>query len=461
MGNRKRTDTNYRREIAKHFFLSGYDLGNGLNVKHYFHQYSRMLTWSKDELEVWRVEKLKKLLIHAGSTIPFYKQRFQEAGFDPFSVTIISDLEKLPPLTRQDIQEHREEMTDLSCIDGKKIFRGLSSGSTGKPVRFIQDKQAFSSGKAAILLGWTLGEYKIGMRGMHIWGNSHFVKHSWTRVSSKIKSWVFNQVKFPAYKLYEKGTLFNLYQTFRKGNFDYLDGYTNAIYLFAHFLMREGLEVPRVKCVMTTAENLHAYQRHVIEEMLGPVYDEYGCREINGIAFQCRYCQQYHVISPKAIVEFEPSVSQTGEASLLITDLENYVMPLIRYKNGDMGRPGTAACSVPFDMIGSISGRESDMLQLADGRHWVVPSFFGASLLNDIRDLKHYQVVKTGARQVVINLVVGDAFDESDLSKLDSYLNDYLGDALTWNVNIVDNIMPDKNGKYKLLVDKTKVDKCD
>jgi phenylacetate-CoA ligase len=423
----------------------------------YLNEFEKAKNFSQDELVHYQLKKLRKLLSHAEKNVPFYKQRFSEAGFSPNSINHPDQLKQIPPLTREDLQNHWKNIIP-SNYNTQKLSKGSSSGSTGLPVTYFKDSIANSAGQAANFLGWTLSGWSMKMKGLHIWGNPSTVNKEWKRLSSRIKAKVFGHHKFPAYKLSEGKNFRLLYDLINNEKYDFIDGYTNAIYLFADYLKQNNLELKhKIKYVLTTAENLQDFQRKTIEEHIAPVYDTYGCSEINGIAYECEKCNSYHIIDPHVYQEFRDAVDNFGSRELIITDLDNYAFPLIRYKNDDLGIPKQEEhdCEIPFTQIKSVSGRQSDIIKLKDGGTLSVPSFFGSMLLKQINGLKQYQIEKIAEDLIYIKFVKTSEFREEDHQKIKSALNEYLGTKLNYKIRFLDKLESSTTGKFKLLVDKT------
>lgn len=434
------------------------DLAKGQVTLDYLRRYERLLRSPREEVVAYQAERLRALLLHCQENVPFYRRRFREYGFSVQGFRGPEQLAELPPLTRQDLQEHWQEIIAENYA-GRKLSAGSSSGSTGQPVFYRKDSKATSAGQAAHLLGWSLSGWRMSMKGLHIWGNPTTVNEEWGRLSSKLKARIFRQHKFPAYKLHDGTRLQDLYELICREKYDYLDGYTNAIYHFADWMKNNRLSFSHpVRYVLTTAENLHGYQRRTIEEAIGPVYDTYGCSEINSIAFECCECHLYHVIDPHVFVEFGNSVDEYGNSELYITDLDNYAFPMLRYRNGDLAvaADGTEpGCSVSFSGIKAVSGRETDIISLPDGGMLSVPSFFGSMLLKKVNGLKQYQVEKLEDDLLCINLVKTDSFSDDDMAIIESALREYLNGRIRYMVKFVDRIEVSGTGKFKLVIDRT------
>lgn len=441
-----------------------YDLIKRRSTYNFLYEFLDILKYSKKEIDQYRLHKLKKLLIHAYENVPFYKDRFKQSGINIYEFNSLADLQTFPVLTRQDLQNNWESIISLK-EKKNKLSRGSSSGSTGYPVTYYKDSQATSAGHAALYLGWSFCGWDFGLKGMHIWGNPSTVNNEWKRLSSKIKAKVFALHKFPAYQLTD-GHMFDvLNDRIEKKSYNYLEGYTNAIFLFANYLGRKNKSLKRkLDFVLTTAENLQDFQRQTIEKNLGPVFDFYGCSEINGIAFQCKQCGDYHVIEPHVFVEFGKQVDEFGGREIYVTDLDNYAFPLIRYRNDDIAIPSDNtghSCTIPFERINKISGRQSDILTFPDGGALSVPSFFGSMLLRKINGITQYQVEKIKDDTILINFVTTDDFKKNDLDIIKDALKEYLQNRIKFEIKFVNKIDVSANGKFKLLIDKTKNDQTD
>ena len=442
--------------IAKSAFFVN-DRMSGLRVGQYLTTYSHLLNSGRDQVETYQIAKLKKLLIFAYEKVPFYKSRMDDSGFDPNRFKYLDDIDKLPPLTREDLQENQKALS--SSKDTARFKQGSSSGSTGQPVIYYHDQHSLSAGVAAQYLGWGFSGWKFGMKGLHIWGNPRVVNVEWKRLSSRLKAKLYRHHKFPAYELTENNNYKKLADILSKEKYDFIDGYTNAIYLFAKYVKEQELKVPRLAYIFTTGENLQDFQRAVIEEVLGPVYDGYGCGEIKGIAYQDSKADSYYIIDTHVVVRFNKDVKgEDGSRALLITDLDNYAMPLINYQNNDLGiEEKLHSNGLPLTRLSRISGRISDIIDLPSGGNLVVPSFFGSMLLKQVTGIKNYQVEKVQKDKIIIKLVTTKSFSTSDSEKVKSSLREYLKDKIKWEIEYVDSIAVEKNGKFKLLIDKTSV----
>jgi phenylacetate-CoA ligase len=446
-----------RRCIADKIGLTLYDRLKNTTIREYFSFYKQTLNWSSDRIKEYQLIKLTKLITHAYSNIPYYRKLFDDNNISPEIIKDYENFKKVPYLLRDDIKNNLKELTPIDT-NLKHVYRGSSSGSTGKPINYYIDNNSLSAGRAAMYVGWSFAGWNLGDKGLHIWGNPRVVKEQWKKTSSIIKEIIFNHYKYPAYKLTDYGQFNELIRLIKSGKYTFIDGYTTAIYLLANYVKENNLTLNKFGDVLTTAETLQDYQRVIIEETLGPVYDGYGCSEIEGVANQCIICKNYHIIDPHVIVEYENSIEGQDESKeIVVTELDNYIMPFIRYKIGDMAIKTNNNCEINFSSLKKITGRSSDIIRLPGGGNLVVSSFFGAALMRKMGDnIKQYQIVKTRPDKLIVKLSVNDSFKNEDRNQINRYIDEYLQDKIQYEVQIVDRIDISATGKYKLLIDETR-----
>lgn len=426
-------------------------------VRTYLNLYYNSLSWSKDEVENFQVGKTQQLLEYAYNNTAFYKKRFNEAGFNYKKFRYLDQLKEIPPLRRKDLQENLDNIISKE-MDLTKCMRGSSSGSTGTPIIYYQDFNALSAGKAAVIFCKMLGGYKLGDKWLNIWGNPTAVNVEWKKLSSKISKFMFNEIRYPAYRLTSDNEFRLLTDYLIKNKPVFIYGYTNAIYLLSEYLKKNSIEVNFVKGVFTTAENLHEYQRKNIEGYLGKIYDQYGSSEINGVACETLHREGYLILAPNVYVEFGDIVDlENGSRKLIITNFYNKILPFIRYENGDLAVPSEDKNEnkIKFPGLKSVQGRVSDIIKLADGGSLVVPSFFGSRMLKNINGIIQYQVIRKKADSIEVNLITSNEFKEEYKEIILETLQEYIPGELHYELVFNHPTIISKNNKFKLFVDLT------
>src|SRR5262249_30118947 len=145
-------------------------------------------------------------------------------------------------------------------------------------------------------------------------------------------------------------------------------GHAYSVYLLADYVRSAGFTDIRPTGIITTAMVLHSWQRQVIEDVFAcPVTNRYGCEEVSLIACECEQHQGLHVNADGVYVEIlrNGSPAAPGEpGSVVVTDLTNRAMPLIRYQVGEVGAGAgrTVLCGRGLPLLDRLEGREADFV---------------------------------------------------------------------------------------------------
>ncbi len=421
------------------------DFVKNLKVNEYYKFFTSTSNWNRRQIEEYQIKQLKNLLIYAGENVPFYKKRFTLCGFNPKSFTCINYFKKIKPLTRSDLQQNEEELV-ANDFDPQKCIKSSSSGTTGTPVSYYHDIDAESAGIASGYALYYMVGWKPGRRGIHIWGNPESIK-KWSRLTSKAKRKLLNQRFIPAPLLNEYSNFPAIIKQLIRFKPEFIDGYSCAIYYLASYLLEKKIEIPRPKMIFSTAENLLDYQEEIIEEAIGPVSDLYGCGEINGIAMRPAGSDKYYLMEPHVLVETEKR--DDGFMDILVTDLNNMTMPLIRYKLGDLIEElheGNDNNPFSFKFFKKVVGRSIDIINLGNGRKILPVSLVGGTFMRKFEAIKRHKVVWNGS---FLNFIF-ETNSDVDLNTLRSMIKKTLQPYdVEFKIKLVDKIMPSRNGKFK------------
>jgi phenylacetate-CoA ligase len=227
---------------------------------------------------------------------------------------------------------------------------------------------------------------------------------------------------------------------------------TNLEAILRHCTER-GLRIPRLLEARTLAESLSPQQRALCTEVWGiPVTDIYSAREAGYIALQCPDAMHYHVQSENVVVEI---VDERGRACLpgeegrvLLTVLNNFAMPLVRYEVGDIAVPGAAcACGRGLPVIERIAGRVRNMMTLPDGRrHWPV---FDDAIFGAIELITQYQVVQASLRKLELHVVARRALTDAERETIRDRFGARLHRDFEIELIVRESIARGPGGKYE------------
>lgn len=421
------------------------DLFQRTSARKYFNFYKTTLQWNRDQVKEYQLKKIKDLISYALKKVPYYANTLGGQNFDERDIKSLDDLKHLPILTREKIQKHLKNLisTDFKVED---LEKSSSSGTTGIPIEFYQDKESASAGTAAGYFAWSLSGWSPGHKTLHIWGNPTTVAY-WNKTRSKLKRYLKNQQNLASTEFLDDKNLDKIYSFIKSQSFSTIDGYTTAIFELAKYIEHNHLNPLDVKQVFTTAENLLDYQKKVIEENVGPVSDLYGCGEINGIAVQPIGKSKYFIIDPHVVVEVENTFEDYK--NIIVTDLHNRAMPFIRYKVGDLIDDVYEPSSddiFNFSYFNRLFGRESEIIELPNGKKLLPISIVGGTLFRKIGGIIKHKVVWDG-KQISFLFETSNDFNFEKAQAL--IQQEFKIFQVPLQIKRVEAISPGKSGKYK------------
>jgi phenylacetate-CoA ligase len=242
-----------------------------------------------------------------------------------------------------------------------------------------------------------------------------------------------------------------------------LFGYPSAFAHIARHAQEHGIRLDDlgIKVAFVTSERLYDHQRELIQRVFGcPVANGYGGRDAGFIAHQCP-AGSMHLTYEDIIVEIvdgEGHVLPAGESGeIVVTHLATRDFPFIRYRTGDIGVLDDQPCSCgrTLPLLKSIEGRSTDFLVAKNGT-----VMHGLSLIYIVRDLpgvRQFKIVQESLDLTRILLVTDAAFDTAHLPDIERGAKARLGEEVTVEVQLVDEIPPEKSGKYRYVVSRVEI----
>jgi phenylacetate-CoA ligase len=337
----------------------------------YYRGLSKAPFASRAELLEAQRRKLNELLVYCGSHVPFYRELFATRGLDPRAVSDVETLRERGIFTSKAIVRSAGESILSTEFPKEELHNSATSGSTGTPVLFYMTHDNWCLRMAVKYRSEDFIGKPLGTPATMIWGH----KPGQTR-SARLKNslyWAFQNYQFiSAFDIGEDRLIEGLSSIRRFGS-RFIESYVTVVYLMARLIEKYRLSPPKLDGIIAGAERLYDFQKEQIERSFAcPVFNRYGCTEFSNVATECERREGLHVNVDNLWVEVvddedRPVTDAVGD--IVITDLSNRAMPLIRYKIGDKGVMTNAACSCgrSFPMLREIVGRVSETLKTADG----------------------------------------------------------------------------------------------
>ena len=411
------------------------------------------------ELQVWR---LQRLLWHAYAHVPYYRRLFVDHGLHPRDITTPEDLQKLPMLGKADVSSNLFMDMFADTHTKSEMHRIATSGSTGQPFVTYVDRQQLEIRFASTLrsLEWT--GWRIGDKQARLWHQTLGMNR--TQVArERIDAALLRRTFIPAFELTDAG-LADLAKQLNRSRPVLIDGYAESLNFLALYLQNGGTLDFEPRAVLSSAQMLTKDTRQHIETGLGAkVFDKYGAREFSGIAYQCGHSDDHHVLDESYIVEVlkEGRPALPGEAGeVVITDLNNFSVPLIRYRIGDLAvaadNSEVCPCGRGLSRLGEIQGRTQALVHCANGR-WLPGTFFAHFFKEYAHLVQFFQVVQHEHGSMTLRIVKGAHWTRPAWDGLEKHLRDYVGNSDVV-VEYVDEIPLLATGKRTPVVSTVRVD---
>jgi phenylacetate-CoA ligase len=236
-----------------------------------------------------------------------------------------------------------------------------------------------------------------------------------------------------------------------------LYGHAHSLFILAEALAERGVAL-RPRGIVATSMMLLEHERALIERVFAvPVTDRYGCEEVSLIGCECGEHRGLHLNLEHVHVEFlrdDGTACAAGEdGRIVVTELINLGMPLLRYELGDRGVPSDRRCPCGrgLPLMARVTGRVADFLRALDGSRVAGISLIERTLTR-LPGLAQLQLVQEARERLVVNLVPGPGYGEETAAALIAALRDALGAGMQVELRSVERIPQERSGKYRFSI---------
>ncbi len=414
---------------------------------------------SSTEIQNLQWQRIKALLSHAVTNSPFYSGLYRKLGIDISNINNMHDFTSLPVISRSDVVDNFEQM-HATNFKGKLLFKS-TGGSTGVPVRLALDRKSYEWRTAVAQRGYSWANCEIGKHTLYIWGVDVGKQPFKKALKTRLYHSLLNRKMFNCFNL-DDDEMLRCVEYINHKKPTGIVSYTTGIYNLAQFISKNNipLNTNTVKSIVTGAEKLFDYQRELIESVFkARVFNTYGCREFMLLASECEKHEGLHVNSDSVLVEIlvdgKPAKpGETGE--LVITDLHNYGMPFIRYKNGDLATQSANICSCGrgLPLIEDIDGRKTDIIVAFNGTK--IPGIYFPHLMKEISEIKKYQVIQKSRSEIEVKIVQQLPISDEKIQFLRDEIQNVVGREVNIKFNFVDDIPLNASGKFRVAISEIK-----
>lgn len=396
---------------------------------------------SAEALHEQQNQQLGALLDHARRHCPFYQDRLPDT---------IGRWHEIPLLTRADLQMHADAIRASAFPPAHgKTFEIATGGSTAEPVTVQRT--------ALTQLFWQAATLRD-----HLWHRRNLsatmaiIRQFPEPVdSTKPGRWGGILRSGLAWHLPISTNVETQLRWLQDVNPNILLTYPANLDALLTHTHREGITLARLREVRTVSGTATTALRERCQEVLGaPLTDLYSAQEVGVIAMQCPDSHLLHVQSEHLLVEVLDEMGQPcreGEiGQVVVTDLHNFAMPLIRYALRDWAEVGPAcSCDRGLSTLRRVMGRTRNMAMSPEGkRFW--PVLDTKRMLEAIPHLRQYQFEQTAVNAITARLVCALAPSPEQLQKFQATLEQMLGHTYRWAWELRETPLPlSASGKFE------------
>jgi len=397
------------------------------------------------ELHAYQRAKLRSLLTHCVSSVPFYKHVLAGSGAnltvdDPFEI-----LSLFPVVDKSTLRENYDGFLAEGSAKKFRTKMAQTGGTTGAPLKFLKDSECRSAINAAVLRAFEGYGVSQNDRKLIVWGKRIAGSNLKERARLMVQMSLDNSRYVDAFRV-SQNSFESLKRIFERFQPRMVYGYCQATFEIARLFMKNHYSYP-LKAVVTTVEPLFPHHRQMFKYVFGcDTYDQYGSVEVSAIGFECIMHEGLHVTEERCVVE------AGKDGVIILTDLDNKVFPFVRYMNGDVIEldPKPCLCGLNSKRIKKLLGRVGDVIIGLNGNR-LHPEFF-THLLNETgisyrRNLLKYQVFQLSERRLEWR-IVSDNLDEDETAILLAQLQRYLGE-MDFVITNVPDISVGRSGKFQ------------
>ncbi|EOZ95652.1 putative capK protein, putative [Indibacter alkaliphilus LW1] len=433
--------------LLKNFLLPFGDkfLGGGLPKK--IKNLRKLSQLPKGELMTLQKNKLNEILKYALLNSPYYQALNISPSDDPVQL-----LSEFPILDKQTVREKIDQLVTVKSLHGLQAV--MSSGSTGPPSKVYFNKEEMAATRAVQLTWWSWAGYEYGNSILQTGVNLNRSREK------RLKDLFFRTKYIEALKHNEQEILEEL-EGLRKAPKDHYVAYASSLYLFAKTALENSILDIKFKSVISLGEKLLPNFREVIEKAFHcKVYDTYGSSEGLMVASQCSH-GSYHVMTPHVyleIVDEKGNEVEPGEMGrVLLTGLDNFTTPLIRYEIGDLvikSKKGKCDCGLDLPMIEEVLGRTTEFLKTPENKYITVQTV--VRVLKFFPDVEQFTLIQKERNKFQLQYIASHELSESSQRNVQQSFNTLFKEDLIFEFKLVEKLPRSKSGKFQLIINDVK-----
>ncbi|MBK9085333.1 MAG: phenylacetate--CoA ligase family protein [Sterolibacteriaceae bacterium] len=438
--------------LSRHVFFPLWEVKDGAHRGQYLAELSASQWQTAEALRKQQWEHLREIVRYAGRNCPFYAQRFAAAGIDD-NLKDWQDFRRIPLLSKNEIRDNTDALISRE-FKRSELVEARTGGSTGTALTIFADRRFQELRNSAAMRSDQWAGWEIGMKVAAIWGNPPVADS----LKAKLRNLLLDRYIYLDTMDIREASVGRFVEQWRRERPQVLFGHSHSLFILATLLEKLGVSDLRPRGIISTSMQLLDPERQVMERVFGcRVTNRYGCEEVSLIACECERHDGLHLNMDHVAVEFlrdDGSQAEQGDdANIVVTELVNRGMPLIRYRVGDMGVPTDrqCACGRGLPLMSRVTGRRADFLKRRDGSLVAGVSLVERTL-TAIAGIEQMQLVQDRLDSIEVRIVRDAQFDEAAERALLGEMQSVFGDDTEIRISMVDALDQTPSGKYRFSI---------
>ncbi|RPI79642.1 MAG: phenylacetate--CoA ligase family protein [Desulfobacteraceae bacterium] len=439
--------------LAKNLFYPLWDLKDGRHKLKALRKLENSQWHSAAELKEAQWAKLKTMVQEAYNHSAYYRRLFDQQKIRPADIRSYRDFLNIPLLTKKQIQLNPEDLISQKYAK-ENLASAKTGGSTGKALQIFLDEDCVTQRIAAAMRSDRWAGWDLGMKRAAIWGNPP-VADTWKK---KIRRALLDPVIYLDTMNLNRESLAAFASRFQSFGVSVIFGHAHSVFIFAKFVAENKIGGLQPRGVICSSMMLLPRERTFMEKTFHcKVTNRYGCEEVGLIACECEKHEGLHLNVDHLYIEFLKSDGTPAEAgeqgAIVVTDLENRGMPLIRYQIEDFGVPSARSCSCGrgLPLMEQVVGRTADFLKTEQGALVAGVSLIERTL-TAIKGIEQMQIVQDAVNRFRLNIVPQPIYSEASEAQLIVEMKNVFGSNSQIQIHKIGNIPQERSGKYRFAI---------
>lgn len=440
-------------QLSKYVFYPLWDIKDRSGRLRELARLEKQQWWPREKLEKLQWERLEHLLSYAAENSLFYRQILQNIGVASTAGMMIEQFRQIPITTKREIRNNLEDFVSRQ-FDKENLIRAKTGGSTGVSLNLFFDERCQQKRNAAQMMGDRWAGWDLGMKTASIWGNPPVAR----TFKQKVRQQLMDRAFYLDTMEMDERSMMEFVARWRGQKPGAVFGHAHSIYVLSKFLLAESIHDLRPRAIVATSMMLLDHERKIIEQAFNcPVTNRYGCEEVGLIACECERHNGMHInmshVYVEVLDEHGNPVKDGEPGKIVLTDLNNYAMPLIRYRVEDVGvvSKRQCACGRGFPILERLEGRIADFLKLPQGGLVAGVSLVERTLTK-VSGIEQMQLVQGRLHELLVKRVRGKEFSDQTDGQLIQELREVFGESVKLIIEDVDAIPQEPSGKYRFSI---------